>query len=156
MTAASDRGEGEGVGGGCDLTELTSVGLMSCGKGGDGEGNGVGGEAVNTSDRSGGEGVGSGRSGGCAGGESGGTRAGGLHGVMCVHLRGRGGMSRKEGGVGAVWTSCGGDGDGKGDVSGGSGGGKWVGARCGGGGAIGGSSGVERGGSNAVSTMQRR
>ena len=71
VAAASDRGEGEG---GCDLTELTSVGSMSCSKGGDGEGNGVGGEAANTSDGGGGEGVGSGRSGGCAGSESGWTR----------------------------------------------------------------------------------
>ena len=38
------------------------------------------------------------------------------------------------------------------DVSGGSGGSKWVGARCGGGGVIGGSLGVERGGSDAAST----
>ena len=38
------------------------------------------------------------------------------------------------------------------DVSGGSGGGEWVGARCGGGGVIGGSSGVERGGSDVAST----
>ena len=117
MASTSMSDGGEGVGGGCDLAELTGVGSggwaggkggttsaggglqgdmcmcsRSCSKGGDRAGN----EGGVVDAGSGCEGVGNScslaaltglGSGGCAGGNGGETRVGGLQGVTCMHLR---------------------------------------------------------------------